>query len=188
MMAYWLFAMAPLVPAKVFIFERYTAKTPSDGQPSNDGGGGGGGGDAPPAAAGGAPAAAAAAPSPPGAPSWAAFTASDAVVLGTGVIAGFASGLLGIGGGTIVTPMLALATGMPQVRRGGGGRPLQPSDGCAGVCSITAPSPCPVSPRLLAPALQVAVLGTSLAAMVAPSLVGLVQHYRWAARRPRGWR
>lgn len=30
---------------------------------------------------------------------------------------GFASGLLGIGGGTVVTPFLAVLTGMPQVGR-----------------------------------------------------------------------
>lgn len=59
-------------------------------------------------------------------------------ILGTGCIAGFASGLLGIGGGTIVTPLLAVFSGMPQT----------------------------------------AVLGTSLAAMVVPSLVGLAQHHR----------
>eukprot|EP00775_Hariotina_reticulata_P004985 gene4984-5227_t len=55
-----------------------------------------------------------------------------------GSVAGFASGLLGIGGGTVVTPLLAMATG----------------------------------------AAQQTVLGTSLVAMVLPSLVGLVQHQR----------
>jgi uncharacterized membrane protein YfcA len=46
--------------------------------------------------------------------------------------------LLGIGGGTVVTPMLAVATSLPQT----------------------------------------AVLGTSLAAMIPPSFVGLLQHAR----------
>ncbi|GMH40524.1 hypothetical protein BSKO_08428 [Bryopsis sp. KO-2023] len=57
---------------------------------------------------------------------------------GTGLIAGVASGLLGIGGGTIVTPLLAIATSMPQTH----------------------------------------VVGTSLCAMIPPSIVGLIQHHR----------
>eukprot|EP01025_Chloroclados_australasicus_P029131 TRINITY_DN28985_c1_g1_i1.p1 TRINITY_DN28985_c1_g1~~TRINITY_DN28985_c1_g1_i1.p1 ORF type:complete len:342 (-),score=45.65 TRINITY_DN28985_c1_g1_i1:348-1373(-) len=63
----------------------------------------------------------------------------NSLILGaTGVIAGFASGLLGIGGGTIVTPLLAMTTSMDQKE----------------------------------------VLGTSLLAMIIPSLVGLIQHWR----------
>jgi hypothetical protein len=65
-------------------------------------------------------------------------TGKDAALAATGGLAGFASGMLGIGGGTVVTPLLALATGAPQ---------------------------------------QV-VLGTSLVAMVLPSMVGLAQHQR----------
>jgi hypothetical protein len=65
-------------------------------------------------------------------------SAKDAVLAATGGLAGFASGMSGIGGGTVVTPLLALATGAPQ---------------------------------------QV-VLGTSLVAMVLPSMVGLAQHQR----------
>jgi uncharacterized protein len=57
---------------------------------------------------------------------------------GTGAVAGVASGLLGIGGGTIVTPLLALT---------------QPYG-------------------------QATVLGTSLLAMIAPSVAGLAQHAR----------
>jgi len=56
----------------------------------------------------------------------------------TGVIAGLASGLLGIGGGTIVTPLLSL----------------------------------------LMPYGHATVLGTSLAAMVPPSIAALAQHTR----------
>lgn len=63
---------------------------------------------------------------------------TDALIAAVGCVAGAASGLLGIGGGTIVTPMLAVLTGMPQAK----------------------------------------ILGTSLAAMVLPSLVGLGQHHR----------
>lgn len=40
---------------------------------------------------------------------------SDIFLLATGCLAGFASGLLGIGGGTVVTPLMAVATGLPQV-------------------------------------------------------------------------
>eukprot|EP01023_Acetabularia_acetabulum_P045096 TRINITY_DN4562_c0_g2_i1.p2 TRINITY_DN4562_c0_g2~~TRINITY_DN4562_c0_g2_i1.p2 ORF type:complete len:352 (-),score=69.78 TRINITY_DN4562_c0_g2_i1:836-1891(-) len=63
----------------------------------------------------------------------------NTIVLGaTGTIAGFASGLLGIGGGTIVTPLLAMSTDMNQKE----------------------------------------VLGTSLLAMIIPSFVGLMQHWK----------
>jgi uncharacterized membrane protein YfcA len=61
---------------------------------------------------------------------------SDTGLALTGAVAGFASGLLGIGGGTIVTPALALFTSIEQ--------------------SV--------------------VVGTSLVAMVLPSLVALWQH------------
>ncbi|GAX80459.1 hypothetical protein CEUSTIGMA_g7898.t1 [Chlamydomonas eustigma] len=61
---------------------------------------------------------------------------SDAVLAATGVVAGFASGLFGVGGGTIVTPALALFAGMGQTQA----------------------------------------VGTSLMAMVLPSIVALTQH------------
>lgn len=61
-----------------------------------------------------------------------------AAMCATGAVAGFASGLLGIGGGTVVTPLLAL----------------------------------------LMPYGQATVLGTSLLAMIPPSLAGLLQHWR----------
>lgn len=41
---------------------------------------------------------------------------SSSIVLGvTGATAGVASGLLGIGGGTVVTPLLAITTPLSQV-------------------------------------------------------------------------
>lgn len=63
---------------------------------------------------------------------------SSFFLAGLGLVAGYASGLLGIGGGTVLTPLLAVATPMPQTL----------------------------------------VLGTSLMATIAPSMVGLFQHYR----------
>lgn len=62
-----------------------------------------------------------------------------------GMTAGVASGLLGIGGGTIVTPLLALVTPLPQA----------------------------------------AVLGTSLLAMIPPSVVALATHHRMGNVEPR---
>lgn len=63
---------------------------------------------------------------------------SAAIVFSTGALAGLSSGLLGIGGGVVLTPALALATDLPQV----------------------------------------SVLGTSLTAMIIPSVVGALVHYR----------
>ncbi|GBF95652.1 4-toluene sulfonate uptake permease [Raphidocelis subcapitata] len=145
LLGWWLIGVAPLVPAKALLLAR-------DGD-------GAGGGDAGAAAAGtaagstgralaAAPAGAAAAGTAGGdAGSGPARSTelllrplrpADAAIAATGCFAGFASGLLGIGGGTIVTPMLAVATSLPHA----------------------------------------AVLGTSLAAMIPPSLVGLLQHAR----------
>ncbi|KXZ47658.1 hypothetical protein GPECTOR_33g540 [Gonium pectorale] len=142
LMAYWLFAVAPLVPLKPYIQKAY-------GGTDSGTGGSGDGGAAVVAAAAAAPAVAAAAESPAEADAgsssaaarsalWRPLRESDAVLVATGTLAGFASGLLGIGGGTVVTPLLTVATGLPQL----------------------------------------SVLGTSLAAMVFPSLVGLAQHAR----------
>ncbi|KAG2454981.1 hypothetical protein HYH02_000807 [Chlamydomonas schloesseri] len=141
LMAYWLFIVAPLVPLKPYLLKTYAGKGP-DGD--GDGGGGGevtaGGADAATASVGAAPSAAAVASGGGAAekPLWRPLRNSDAVLVATGTIAGFASGLLGIGGGTIVTPLLTIATGLPQL----------------------------------------SVLGTSLAAMVLPSVIGLAQHAR----------
>lgn len=66
------------------------------------------------------------------------LSSNDIGLAVTGTVAGFASGLLGIGGGTIVTPALALFTSIGQS----------------------------------------SVVGTSLVAMVLPSLVALGQHAR----------
>jgi uncharacterized membrane protein YfcA len=69
-----------------------------------------------------------------------AFDAAKAApaLVAVGTTAGLASGLLGIGGGTVVTPLLALVSPLPQA----------------------------------------AVLGTSLLAMLPPSVVALGTHYR----------
>ncbi|GLC42682.1 hypothetical protein PLESTB_001126800 [Pleodorina starrii] len=136
LLAYWLFAVAPLVPLKPVIQKNFAGK--GDQQATTAAAAAAETvTSAPPAAGeagGGASGAAAAAPEA----LWRALRGSDAVLVATGAVAGFASGLLGIGGGTVVTPLLTIATGLPQL----------------------------------------SVLGTSLTAMVAPSLVGLAQHAR----------
>lgn len=71
--------------------------------------------------------------------------ASAPTLVAVGATAGFASGLLGIGGGTLVTPLLALVSPLPQA----------------------------------------AVLGTSLLAMLPPSVVALGTHYRMGNVDPR---
>lgn len=122
-MGYWLLFVAPLVPLKSYLMPRARPSAVAAASSS-------GAADAP---------ASGPASAPPGISSSLTFRplrGSDAFLAATGAVAGFASGLLGIGGGTIVTPALAVATGMPQVM----------------------------------------VLGTSLAAMIVPSLVGLTQH------------
>ncbi|PNW84707.1 hypothetical protein CHLRE_03g155501v5 [Chlamydomonas reinhardtii] len=128
LMAYWLFIVAPLVPLKPYLMKTYAGTGP-DGTSAT-------GTSVSPTT----PDATSATPDVDGAekPLWRPLRSSDAVLVATGTVAGFASGLLGIGGGTIVTPLLTIATGLPQL----------------------------------------SVLGTSLAAMVAPSLIGLAQHAR----------
>ena len=86
----FLCCVAPLVPAKAWALRR-----------AGEGGqAGGGGGEK---AAGG------------GGPSLASDGSRLAVLTATGLAAGFASGAFGVGGGTVVTPLLALTSDLPQV-------------------------------------------------------------------------
>ncbi|KAG2482413.1 hypothetical protein HYH03_018648 [Edaphochlamys debaryana] len=158
LMAYWLFLVAPLVPLKSYLFKHHAgpAPGPAGAQAQAQAGPQGAAGSAAAGgSAGGTAEAAAGAKAVPGGEAaaegakegqgggrpvlkWRELRPTDGVLVVTGAVAGFASGLLGIGGGTIVTPLLTLATGLPQL----------------------------------------SVLGTSLTAMVVPSLVGLAQHAR----------
>lgn len=139
LLGYWLLAVAPLVPLKPLIFALFSAAPAAEAGavdaaaavassgaaalPSSSSSGGPGGAAPALALPVPTPAAAAAAggdgfgarqllaqlrPLNPG---------PDTFLLATGCLAGFASGLLGIGGGTVVTPLMAVATGLPQVRR-----------------------------------------------------------------------
>ncbi|WIA20878.1 hypothetical protein OEZ85_005225 [Tetradesmus obliquus] len=145
MLGYWLYFVAPLVPLKAFLFSNQQEQQQQQQQPQQQ--------HEQQQPAQGAAAAATSSPqgcwasSSSSSSSWGSRilqelqqppSAKDAALAATGSLAGFASGMLGIGGGTVVTPLLALATGAPQ---------------------------------------QV-VLGTSLVAMVLPSVVGLAQHQR----------
>lgn len=144
-MAYWLFLAAAAVPLKAYLFSGRAAQAPdaAAGANTTSSGGGGGGGDrsrqeagAPSSQAdGGAPEAGGGAAI---SSSLRSLCSADLVLAATGAVAGFASGLLGIGGGTIVTPLLAICTDLTQTE----------------------------------------ILGTSLAAMVLPSALGLAQHFK----------
>ncbi|GIL64739.1 hypothetical protein Vafri_18618 [Volvox africanus] len=131
LLAYWLLLVAPLVPLKPYIQRNYAGKGLNTL-------GAGSGGSATTCNGADSVAGAAVEAAPKSKTLWRPLRNSDAVLVATGTLAGFASGLLGIGGGTVVTPLLTVATGLPQL----------------------------------------SVLGTSLTAMVAPSLVGLAQHAR----------
>lgn len=141
LMAYWLFLVAPLVPLKPVLMKHYagtaTAAAADDGD--RDGSSAAAGGEVGAAQQqGGADSGSSSSGGSGSGTVWRPLRSSDGVLAATGMLAGFASGLLGIGGGTVVTPLLTVATGLPQLN----------------------------------------VLGTSLTAMVVPSLVGLAQHAR----------
>lgn len=142
LMAYWLFLVAPLVPLKPLLMKHYAGTATAAAAADDDGNGNGsaaaaGGEVAVAQQQGGASTSSSSSTSGSGTV-WRPLRSSDGVLAATGMLAGFASGLLGIGGGTVVTPLLTVATGLPQLN----------------------------------------VLGTSLTAMVVPSLVGLAQHAR----------
>jgi uncharacterized membrane protein YfcA len=114
MLACWLFLVAPLLPLKAYIFSwqppEPAAQAAEQQQQQQLALQAAGAGAASPAAAAAAPA-----PSSSLLGALQSLTAADALLLATGCVAGLASGLLGIGGGTIVTPLLAVATGLPQL-------------------------------------------------------------------------
>jgi uncharacterized membrane protein YfcA len=125
LLAYWLFLVAGLVPIKVLVFSQLPSE-PSKTSPDDIMAPAGGAAGAAGAAAGAdaaTPGEAAAAGAAGGLDisleavqqGLASLTPADAAVAGMGIVAGLASGLLGIGGGTIVTPLLAVATGMSQL-------------------------------------------------------------------------
>jgi len=64
--------------------------------------------------------------------------ASCTLLLGSGAAAGFASGLLGVGGGTVVTPLLAMLTDLPQVRCSASS--VSYTGSCQGAPQFTAPA------------------------------------------------
>ena len=112
-LGWWLIGVSPLIPMKNIYLSNTTQKDKV--LKGGDAGSGGGGSEV-----------------------FRPFCAMDIGLAVTGAVAGFASGLLGIGGGTIVTPALALFT----------------------------------------PLSQASVVGTSLGAMILPSLAALTSHAR----------
>lgn len=106
LLGYWLLAVAPLVPLKSLLLSPEGRKT-SQGECAR-----GAAEQEPPSPAASGPSSLTAPPPPIFRP----LRLSDAALAATGIVAGFASGLLGIGGGTIVTPALALFTNMDQAQ------------------------------------------------------------------------
>mmetsp|Transcript_19202 Transcript_19202/g.48847 ORF Transcript_19202/g.48847 Transcript_19202/m.48847 type:complete len:453 (-) Transcript_19202:221-1579(-) len=119
LMGYWLYFVAPLVPLKAFIFhhnelqqqQQQAAAAAADGTaarpaatPNTASAGVSDNGSAKGSSSARDISVAGARP----------LRGSDGVLAVLGGVAGFASGLLGIGGGTIVTPLMALVTGLPQ--------------------------------------------------------------------------
>jgi hypothetical protein len=120
LLGYWLYFVAPLVPLKAVLFsgskasapvtptgEEQEGKAPTYGAADKDA----------PAVSPTNSKESEVAPTGP-LSLFRPLRSSDAALAATGIVAGFASGLLGIGGGTIVTPALALFTGMGQVQVG----------------------------------------------------------------------
>ncbi|PRW45493.1 4-toluene sulfonate uptake permease [Chlorella sorokiniana] len=130
-LGYFLLAAAPLVPLKAYLLSRDTAAAAAAAAEESSAGAAAGGavaGAGLSEAAGTAAAAAAARPAGPSGSSAATSTelsrlaqgihfpppATSALLVATGAVAGVASGLLGVGGGLIVTPLLALTMDYPQ--------------------------------------------------------------------------
>ena len=91
-------------------------------------------------------------------------------MLAIGGTAGLFSGLLGIGGGTIVTPLLALTTQLDQ---------------CVITISLALYLALYLAHCCHPCARSAVILGTSMTGMIAPSIAGMVQHYRMGNVDPR---
>lgn len=122
-LGFFLLAAAPLVPLKAYLLSRDTAAAEESLAGATADAGGAAGGAAAAAAALPATTAAAGPSSGASAPTELSTLverirfpppATSAVLVATGAVAGVASGLLGVGGGLIVTPLLALTMDYPQ--------------------------------------------------------------------------
>lgn len=119
-----------------------------------------------------------------------------AALLATGGAAGFASGLLGIGGGILVTPALALLGGLRSARAGdgGGGESAAAAAAAAATTTTTTTATTSTAAKATKPrttdrddfrSAQAIVVGTSLAAMAPPAAAALAGH---AAAKNVDWR